>query len=151
MISFINLSSSAVTGTIASLQEVPGFDFQQAPCVCVSSLCHRDFLPHLTDMQVNWLFWIALKVWMVVVSLRRPCDELATFPRSLPPVTDDIVCHATAMLCETYELSQVLECLRSTDIKGALWSFGEEIQTQIFHIYNMNEVIIQTQKYLCFP
>ena len=28
--------------------------------------------------------------------------------------------------------------------KGALWRFGEEITTQMFSIYNINEVIIQT-------
>ena len=30
------------------------------------------------------------------------------------------------------------------DFKGALCSFGEEIQSQNFYIYNINEVIIQT-------
>ena len=34
--------------------------------------------------------------------------------------------------------------------KGALCSFGEEIKTQAFIIYNINEVIIQTQKYIFF-
>ena len=36
-------------------------------------------------------------------------------------------------------------------IKGALCNFGEEIQTQNFNVYNINEVIIQNQKYLFFP
>ena len=30
-------------------------------------------------------------------------------------------------------------------------SFWEEILTQNFHMYNINEVIIQTQKYVLFP
>ena len=32
-----------------------------------------------------------------------------------------------------------------------MWFFGEEIQTQNVNDYNLNEVIIQTQKYLSFP
>ena len=32
--------------------------------------------------------------------------------------------------------------------KGALRSFGEEIQTQTFNIYNINEAVMQTQKYV---
>ena len=35
-------------------------------------------------------------------------------------------------------------------IKEALCCSGDEIQTQNFDIYNINEVIIQTQKYLYF-
>ena len=34
--------------------------------------------------------------------------------------------------------------------KGALCGFGLEIQAQNFNIYNINEVITQTQKYLLF-
>ena len=34
--------------------------------------------------------------------------------------------------------------------KGALCSFGEEIQSNIFNIYNVSEVKIQTQNYLPF-
>ena len=37
-----------------------------------------------------------------------------------------------------------------SDFKGALCSSGEEIQTQDFDTYNINEVRIQTQKYLSF-
>ena len=36
-------------------------------------------------------------------------------------------------------------------IKGALCSVGEEIQTQNFYIYNIKEVMIQTQEHLSFP
>ena len=36
-------------------------------------------------------------------------------------------------------------------IKGALFSFGEYIQTLIFSIYNINEAIIQTQIYFFSP
>ena len=36
----------------------------------------------------------------------------------------------------------------SFNIKGAACSFGEGIQMQNFNIYNINEVIIWTQKYL---
>ena len=40
-----------------------------------------------------------------------------------------------------------LQCEYSLwDFKAALCSFGEEIQTQIIIIYNINEVTIQTQK-----
>ena len=35
-------------------------------------------------------------------------------------------------------------------IKGALCSFEVEIQTSIFNIYSINEVITQTQIYFCF-
>ena len=31
-------------------------------------------------------------------------------------------------------------------VKGAVWCFGEEIQTQNFNINNINEVIIQTSE-----
>ena len=33
---------------------------------------------------------------------------------------------------------------------GALQSFGEEIQTQNFYIYNIIEALTQTQKYIFF-
>ena len=36
------------------------------------------------------------------------------------------------------------------ELKGALWSFGEEIQTQSVNIYNITQVINQTQKYSFF-
>ena len=36
-------------------------------------------------------------------------------------------------------------------IKGALCSFGEEIQTQNCNINNINEVMIQTGKYVISP
>ena len=36
------------------------------------------------------------------------------------------------------------------NIKGALCSFGEEIQNQSFNIYDINEARIQSQKYLLF-
>ena len=35
--------------------------------------------------------------------------------------------------------------------KGALCCFGEEIQTQDFKMYNNNEIITQTHKYVSFP
>ena len=38
----------------------------------------------------------------------------------------------------------------STLIKGALCSFQEEIQTQHFNFYKINEAVIQTQKYYIF-
>lgn len=34
--------------------------------------------------------------------------------------------------------------LQFLDLKGAFWSFGEEIQTKKLDIYSTNEVIIQT-------
>ena len=40
----------------------------------------------------------------------------------------------------------VVRKLVKLPIKEALWSFGEEIQTQHFDIYIINEVIIQTNK-----
>ena len=36
-------------------------------------------------------------------------------------------------------------------IKGALCSFGDEIQTQNLNIYNIIELIMQQLKYLSFP
>ena len=36
------------------------------------------------------------------------------------------------------------------DFKGAPCGSGEEIQTQNLNIYNINDVIIQTQKYVFF-
>ena len=36
------------------------------------------------------------------------------------------------------------------ELKGAQWSFGEEIQTQNVNIYNITQVINQTQKYKSF-
>ena len=38
--------------------------------------------------------------------------------------------------------------LEGRELKGAICSFGEEIQTQVFNIYKMNEVRTQTQKYI---
>ena len=40
--------------------------------------------------------------------------------------------------------------LKKVPFKGALCSFGEEIQT-LFYIYSINEVIIQTLTYLSSP
>ena len=36
-------------------------------------------------------------------------------------------------------------------VRGALCSFGGGIKTQTFNIYNINEVITQTPKYLFYP
>ena len=43
-------------------------------------------------------------------------------------------------------IAELVVCL-----KGALCCFEDEIQTQNSDIYNINEVIIQTQKCLLFP
>ena len=39
------------------------------------------------------------------------------------------------------------EYVHHINLKGALCCFGEEIQTQNFNIYNINEATIQTHKY----
>lgn len=42
-------------------------------------------------------------------------------------------------------------CKRFSTLKGHCVVFGEEIQTQNFHVHNINEVIMQTQKHHLFP
>ena len=40
---------------------------------------------------------------------------------------------------------------KAAKFKGALCSFGEEIQTENLKIDNINETMMQTQKYSFFP